>query len=555
MMSTPMTYRAAAYLRLSKEDGDSLFSPKKQESDSISSQRALIESYAAKCPDIELAAEYVDDGYTGTNFDRPGFRDMMAAVERGGINCVIVKDLSRFGREYIDAGQYIEKIFPQKGIRFIAVNDHYDSLGAAGSGDGLIVPFKNLINDSYSRDISIKVRSNLETKRRRGEFIANFAVYGYQRDPEDKNRLVVDEDAAAVVRDIFRWKIEGVNSMKIADRLNARGTLCPSAYKKAKGSRYATGFQTGRQAMWSHASVRRILTNEMYCGVLVQGRRTTANYKVKKVVKKDERDWARVEGTHEAIIDRAQFDLVRRLMDEDCRCPSGGDTVNPLSGRVFCGTCGALAKRRVVTSGAKTYVYYNCPNAAGGGSCERRTVPEPELDAAVLATLQAQIKLILDMDRTLEEIDALAWDRRELRKLEADMAAQEERIEKANALKISAYEDFRDGLIDREELAKIREEFTRRIVQAEDCLKALRGRRAELTEGTDRGQGWLAQFRRYRNIPALSRAVVVNLVDRILLYPDKRITVELRHRDQIRDVQEFLQERRGEAAGSRKEAV
>ena len=555
MASTPMKYRAAAYLRLSKEDGDSLFSGKKQESDSISSQRALIEGFAANCPDIELAAEYVDDGYTGTNFDRPGFRSMMAAAERGGINCVIVKDLSRFGREYIDAGRYIEKVFPQKGVRFIAVNDHYDSLTAAGSGDGLIVPFKNLINDSYSRDISMKVRSNLEAKRRRGEFIANFAVYGYQRDPEDKNRLVIDEDAAAVVRDIFRWKIEGVNAAKIADRLNGRGVLCPAAYKRAKGSRYATGFQTGRQAAWSHVSVRRILANEMYCGVLVQGRRTTANYKVKKVVQKDERDWARVEGTHEAIIDRAQFDLVQRLMDEDCRCPSGGDTVNPLSGRVFCGTCGALAKRKAVKSGAKTYAYYNCPNGTVGGSCAGRTIPEAELDAAVLATLRAQIELVLDIDRTLEEMDALAWDKRELRKLEADMAAQEELIEKSNALKISAYEDFRDGLIDREELAAIREEFSRRIARAEDCLKALRGRRAELAEGADGEQGWLARFRRYRNIPELSRAVVVNLVDRILLYPDKQIRVELRHRDQIRDALEFLQERRGEAPDSRKEAV
>lgn len=555
MASTPIMYRAADYLRLSKEDGDSSFSAKKRESDSISSQRALIEAYVAKCPDIELVAEYVDDGYTGTNFDRPDFKKMIAAMERGEINCIIVKDLSRFGREYIDAGQYIEKIFPQKGIRFIAINDHYDSLGASGTGDGLIVPFKNLINDSYSRDISIKVRSNLETKRRRGEFIGNFTVYGYQRDPKDKNRLVVDEDAAEVVRDIFRWKIEGVNSLKIADRLNERGVLCPAAYKKAKGSRYTTSFQIRQQALWSHVSVRRILTNEVYCGVLVQGRRTTANYKVKKVIQKDESDWVRIEGTHEAIIDHAQFNLVQRLMDEDCRCAAGEDTVNPLSGRVFCGACGTLAKRKVVTSGPKTYVYYNCPQGISGGPCERRTISEPELETAVLATLQAQIKLILDMDQMLQEIDALAWDKRELRKLEADIAVQEELIGKANALKISAYEDFRDGLIDRDELAKIKEEFSRRIAQAEDCLKVLRNRQSEIMEGVNNEQGWLAQFRQYRNISGLSRAVVVNLVDRILLYPNKQIEVELRHKDQIKDVIEFLQEQRMEASASLKEVV
>ena len=164
-------FRAADYLRLSKEDGDSSFFPGKRESDSISSQRELIKGFVSQRPDIELVAEFVDDGFTGTNFDRPGFRKMMEAIERGEINCIIVKDLSRFGREYIDAGNYIEKMFPRKGVRFIAVNERYDSLSAAGPNDSMIIAFINLLNDSYSRDISIKIRTSLETKRQRGEFI------------------------------------------------------------------------------------------------------------------------------------------------------------------------------------------------------------------------------------------------------------------------------------------------------------------------------------------------------------------------------------------------
>ena len=555
MVSMPTMYQAAGYLRLSKEDGVLSFSSKKQESDSISSQRDLVESYVARCPDIQLVAEYVDDGYTGTNFDRPAFKKMIEAMEQGEINCIIVKDLSRFGREYIDAGQYIEKIFPQKGIRFIAINDHYDSLEASNRGDGLIVPFKNLINDSYSRDISIKVRSNLEAKRCRGEFIANFPVYGYQRDPADKNHLVVDEEAAEVVRDIFRWKIEGVNAVKIAERLNKRGILCPAEYKKAKGSRYATSFQIRQQALWSPVSVSRILSNEVYCGVLVQGCRTTANHKVKKVVRKNESEWVRIEGTHEAVIGRAQFNLVQCLMKEDCRCVSGGDPVHPLSGRVFCGDCGALAKRKVVSGGSKTYVYYNCPNGIRGGTCTHRTISESELEAAVLATLQAQIRIILNVDQAIQSIDALAWDKRELRKLEANIAVQEDLIEKANALKMSAYEDFRGGLIDRDELTQIKTEFSQRITQAEECVKALKDRKAEVLEGADKEQGWLSQFRQYRNIPSLTRAVVVNLIDRILLYPSKQIQIELRHEDQLKDAFEFAQEQHLRQAGSMKEVV
>lgn len=237
-MVIPKTFKAAIYLRLSKDDGDFSFFSKKQESDSISSQRDLISAFVRKHPDIRVVAEYVDDGYTGTNFDRPQFQKMIEAVKRGEIDCIIVKDLSRFGREYIDAGTYIEKLFPQMGVRFIAINDHFDSLLNADGGESLMVAFKNLINDSYSRDISIKARTNLEAKRQRGEFTGNYTPFGYRRDPENKNHLLVDDPAAAVIRDIFRWKVEGLNPGCIAQRLNDHGVLSPMAYKRSQGIRY-----------------------------------------------------------------------------------------------------------------------------------------------------------------------------------------------------------------------------------------------------------------------------------------------------------------------------
>ena len=540
MLNSTTIFKAADYLRLSKEDGDFSFSPGKRESNSITSQRDLIHSFVSKCPDIELVAEYVDDGYTGTNFDRPNFQEMMKAVERGEINCIIVKDLSRFGREYIDAGQYIEKLFPRKGVRFIAINDHYDSLAANGSGDSLIVPFKNLINDSYSRDISIKVRSNLENKRHRGEFIANFPVYGYIRDPEDKNKLLVDEFAANIVRMIFRWKIEGLSPVKIAAKLNEMGVLAPSEYKKACGSKYKTSFKTHRKAEWSPVAVIRILTNETYCGVLVQGRRTTPNYKVKKVIYKDESEWTRIEGTHEAIIRSAEFNIVQRLMNEDCRSAPGGETVHPLSGRIYCGDCGTLAKRKVVSHANKRYAYYCCPHSGKNGSCEARTISEEALEAAVLASLRLQISLVLNMEQALSQIEELAWERREIRKLEANIEVQVGIIEKNNDLKVNLYEDFRKGLIDREELRQLKEGFSQRIQEAEQSIGVLRQKIRELEDGIRTQDGWISQFRAFQNITELSRPLVVNLVDRILLYPDKQIKVELRHKDQLRHAMEFL---------------
>lgn len=555
MQKPDILYKAADYLRLSKEDGDFSVSPGKRESDSISSQRELCERFVRDAADIELVAEFVDDGYTGTNFDRPRFQDMMEAVKRGEINCIIVKDLSRFGRDYIESGRYIEKIFPQLGVRFIAINDHYDSLNAHGGNDSIILPFKNLINDSYSRDISIKVRSNLETKRSRGEFIANFPVYGYIRSPEDKNQLLVDEFAAPTVRDIFRWRIEGLSTQKIADRLNERGTLPPMEHKKNSGSNYKTCFKTTGEAKWSAVAVARILTNEIYTGTLVQGRRTTPNYKVKRVIIKAESEWSRTEEAHEAIISMAEYNLVQVLMKRESRSAPGAEAVHPLSGMIFCGECGKSAKRTSVCHGGRKYVYYNCPNSAARprkrngaeptpgkmDGCPSCSIREEDLEAAVLATLQAQISLILDMEKALRQMDDLAWEKRELKRLDVEIAVQEDLIEKNNHLKMGIYEDLRDGLITKEEFGGLKEQFSLRVQTAGEAITALKRERDCVNEGLTNQQGWFAQFHQYENITSLHRALVVNLVDKIELYPDRQIGVLLRHRDQFAEIIEFLE--------------
>ena len=540
MLKPDTIYEAADYLRLSKEDGDFSLSSDKLESDSISSQRSIIQRFVAQTPNIKLVAEYCDDGYTGTNFDRPDFQKMMEAVKAGKINCIIVKDLSRFGRDYIDAGKYIEKIFPQLGVRFIAVNDHIDTLNYS-TGDSLIVPVKNFLNDSYSRDISIKVRSNFESRRRNGEFVSNYTAYGYLRDPNDKTKLIVDEVAGGIVREIFRWKIEGMSPGTIAEKLNARGVLAPSEYKRSIGIKFKTSFQSGARSKWVAASVKRILNNEVYTGVLIQGRRTTPSHKVKKVILKDESEWSRVEHNHEAIIPLREFQLVQDLMQEDGRRAPNADTVYPLSGRVFCGTCGALAKRTSVNYNGKRYAYYVCPTTQKEGGCEKRNISGPALESAVLATLQSEIKLILDMEHALRQIETLAWENREVTRLEKAIAGQEAEIEKCKMLKVSTYEDLKEGLITQEEFLHMKDEYTQRICTLESAVSSLRAEQASIQEGLTNQTGWLAQFRKYRNIPSLSRAVVVNLIEKVYLYPGKQIKVVLRYQDQFSDIMEFLQ--------------
>lgn len=323
-------YQTAVYLRLSKEDGD-VAEGSRLISNSISNQKALIMDFLKSHTEIKVHSVYADDGYSGVNFEHPNFQRMLEDIRGGIINCVIVKDLSRFGRNYIEAGRYIEKIFPMMGVRFIAVTDGYDSLNNAG-GSEMMVPFKNLINDAYSRDISIKIRSNLEVKRKRGEYTGAFVAYGYQKSPEDKNQIVIDEYAAGVVKDIFRMKLLGMSQQAIADALNDKGILPPLAYKNSIGIRLKTSFDTGEPLKWNPVSITRVLKNEIYTGVLIQGKQTTPNYKVKTRIIKPESQWTRTEDSHEAIISRRDFELVQELLGLDTRCTPGGGRVYPLAG-------------------------------------------------------------------------------------------------------------------------------------------------------------------------------------------------------------------------------
>lgn len=361
-------YQACIYARLSRDDGD------KVESDSISNQRALVRDFLSNYPDIEVVCEKVDDGYSGVNFERPGFKEMMDLIRAGKVNCVVCKDLSRFGRNYIEAGNYIERVFPFMNVRFIAINDGYDSAEKQNQAASLVIPFKNLINDAYCKDISVKIRSQLEIKRKKGEFLSAFACYGYMKDPDDKNKLVIDTYASEVVRAIFRWKLEGVSQGNIAKRLNQKGVLCPMEYKLSQGQKVQTYFRVNEKAKWSVVTINRILTNEVYIGVLVQGKQSTPNYKVKKVVSKDESEWVRVENAHEAIIDYDDFMAVRNLMKRDVRTAPEEDSVYLFSGFLRCGDCGQNMVRKTIPSGKKKYIYYVCSTNKSKQGCSSHSI-------------------------------------------------------------------------------------------------------------------------------------------------------------------------------------
>lgn len=537
------TFKVAIYLRLSKEDDDlSCSSGAKSESNSISNQRKLIYDFMKLHPELELYDEYKDDGKSGSNFDRAEFQRMMKDIEAGKVNCVVVKDQSRFGRDYIDVGKYKEKIFPKLGVRFITINEGYDSLSATSSDD-LAFTINSFVYDFYIRDISTKIRTNLTAKKQNGEYAGAFVAYGYVKDSNDKSKLVVDQFAADVVRDIFRWKIEGLSPQNIAVRLNELGIPSPAEYKKLSGSNYKTSFQTSSKAVWSHVSVRRILKNEIYLGVMIQGKRTTPNYKTKTVVTKAESEWLRVEGTHEAIVSVRDFELVQELLRDDTHCRAGDVTVPVYAGRIYCGDCGATAVRKTVSYAGKRYVYYVCnANKHDKTVCSRHSIREDILGQVIYQTVRHQIDLLLDVDKALRQFENLSWEKHKLKQLDASIEIQEEVVRKNNTLRLGIYEDLRAGLLDRSEYESLKKELAERIAEATAAIEKLNKEKREILDGVSKQQSWIEQFRQYENVTELTRPMVIHLIERINIFEDSNIEIVFRHRNQIEEILRFISE-------------
>ena len=538
-------YDTALYLRLSKEDGD-VASGSKNESNSIANQKSLIMDYLQSRPEFRVVSIREDDGFSGTDFNRPAFQAMMEDVKKGVINCIIVKDLSRFGRNYIEVGRYLEKLFPMLGIRFIAVNDNYDSLEADTAHD-IVVPFKNLINDSYCRDLSIKIRSHLAIKRKNGEFIGAFACYGYLKDENNRNQLVVDTYAGQVVKDIFRMKINGMSQYRIADALNEQGILSPMEYKKYLGSHFESSFKVNPKAVWTAKAVTRILTNEVYTGVLVQGKQTTPNHKVKVRQEVDETDWIRVENAHESLIDRVLFDIVQNLMGRDTRTSPNETQVFPLSGLVYCGDCGHPMVRKISrytkkekADTAQTYGYFLCSEKCGKGGCSWHRISENDLMGAVLGAVNLHIQKVLDVQEALKQIENAPSRQLMIQKYQERLSMKEEERKKAERLKIGIYEDLKDGLLDKDEYQKLKAEFDSRIAEADATVKELKRQITELEGSHSANAPWMIYFQQFGRLEQLTRWAAAIIINKILVYEDNRIKITFNFEADLNRIQEIL---------------
>lgn len=533
-MAAERIWNVAAYMRLSHEDGD------KEESNSIGSQREMIREFIRNRPDMVITHEYVDDGFSGVSFERPGFQRMMEDLQARRVDCIVCKDLSRFARNYIDSGRYLEKVFPSMGVRFIAINDNYDSYGERSQSDSLIIPFKNLINDAYCKDISMKIRSQLDIKRKMGDFIGAFCTYGYKKSPENKNRLIVDEEAAKVVELIFRLRLQGMSNTGIADKLNGMGVLSPMAYKVSQGMDYRSGFRTNERVQWSAETVRRVLSNPVYVGTLIQHKRGTPNYKVKREIQYGESDWIVIAHNHQPIVEQTDFDTVQSLLGRDVRVAPKQESVYLFSGFVYCGDCGHAMVRKTVSRGGKKYPYLVCSTNKAGRGCTSHCFSEKKLEKIVFTLVRDHIDQICEIDRVMDYIASLPENQREIFNYDAQINRLDAEIKRYQDLKLGLYSDMADGIISKEEYLEFRAGYDRKIAASQRSLARIQEERAQAVRDNEEEIPWIQMFRQFENITELHRTVLVNLVERIVIYDASHVEVLFRYQDKYETALDYI---------------
>ena len=524
-------WRAALYIRLSKEDLE-----KKNESVSVTNQREILLEYLRQHPEMELFDIYIDDGFTGTDFDRPGFTRLKADIESGLVNCVIVKDLNRFGRNYTVGGDLIDNYFARKNVRFIALNNGVDTadnrMNAATRC--ISIGVTNVINESYSAMTSVSIRGTLNNHRKQGKFIGAFACYGYRKNPDDNHRLIIDEEAAEVVRTIYQKFISGMSLIGITKELNALGIPNPTLYKQQKGFNFHA--RDGKNdGLWCDRTVRRILQNQMYIGNMVQGVNKTVSYKVHECKAVPKEDWIVVEHTHEPIIDRETFDKAQSLFNRHIRSSPVTKQTDLFAGLVRCADCGAVMSKKTNKLPYGTYRYYKCSTKRRQGRCTNHTIRIDKLEQVVLTYLQKMIDLAVEYDRVMAQLQnsRKASESDSLQRALEDRQREREKCLKAM---LDLYPDWKANLITQEEYRLLKANLSEKIAKLDEMIEKLTQSQNE-TAGQE--NAFVEHFKQYKNIDRLTRPMLVELIDSISVYEDNRITIKVRFLDALEQVLTF----------------
>lgn len=537
-------YRTGGYVRLSVENSG------KPGADTVEAQKALVLEYIEQQQDMQFCGLFCDNGRTGTNFDRPQFERLMADVRTGKIDCIVVKDLSRFGRNYKETGNYLERIFPFLDVRFVAVNDHFDTATAERSSDGYIIPLKNIMNEVYSKDISRKTLPALAIKQQNGEFIGSWAPYGYRKSPADHHRLEPDEETMPVVKMIFQWRIAGGSYLQIARRLNEQNIPSPSKYHYLKGEAKADRFAA---SVWHVAIIKRILFSEVYLGHIVQGRNRNDLFRGKKMCPVPKSDWVIVRNTHEAIIDEETFRTVQKMGDE-CRAvhqervgryDSLGKSPNILRGLVFCADCKRpMVRYKDVSRKSKTvtYAYICLTHMENPVSCPNKYIHETELKELLWDTLQRDITLAGDVEKLMRQHGSSPATHIHEVTLKQEMNAAQKSLNRAELLHNRLFQDYADKIMSEQEYTELRTQYRAEIMAARERLKELEWQHQDWESKTTKNP-WLTSFGQFRSESELTEAMAHALIQRIEVDGANHVSITLRYRDEYRALLQILEDK------------
>lgn len=519
---------AAKYLRLSIEDGD------KEESESIVNQSILIDNYMKTTSDITIVETFKDDGFSGIDFDRPGFQALMKAVEKKEINCIIVKDLSRFGREHIDVDRYIQKVFPQLGVRFIAINDNYDSKTANITDTHLVLPVKSFVNDTYCRQNSQKVRSHLNAKRNIGEYVGNYVSYGYKKCESDKSQIEIDPAAAKHVRNIFMWKMEGMSNQRIADKLNGLGVLAPADYKRATGVNYKSPFQTHLTSKWSAVAIIRILKNPIYHGVLQQGKSQRINYKVKIQRALPEEEWVVIENHHDGIVTEEEFETVQMLLAKDTRVAPGENRIYMFGGLLVCGDCGSNLIRRTISYKDEKTIFYICASYnKKKDRCTRHSIREDVLIKLVTDSLKMYCETTDAIREAVDYLKANSLDTQMLIQHDDLVLGLRNKLNKYYKLLHSLSGSLANGIISKEDYTLLREQYQAEITNLEANIEKQEEYMEDLLNNKLLCEEWVDTFLEKPSLEKLDRDMLLQYIRKIKVFEDKKIEIVYRFQDEL----------------------
>ena len=544
-------HKTAIYARLSREDN-------LNQSDSIENQLSLLHDYVGNRPYLQLVGTYIDNGYTGTDFDRPEWQKLMEAVREKEVDCIVVKDLSRLGRNYIETGEFLEKICPFFGIRFIAINDNFDTDTAEASGQ-LSVSLSNIINDYYAKDISRKVSSALRSKMENGEFIGSWEKYGYLKDENNKNQLVINPETAPVVKQIFLWRSEGMSYMGINKKLNDSGIPSPGQYKANRGI-VTNNNQKDRVILWNKHMVTEILKDITYLGHLAQRKGSQCLYAGISYHRTEEQDWIVVENTHEPIIEQELFDKVQAINNaaaEKAKANSGKydhlpKAVNIYGKKFTCADCGSVIKlvRSFSTKKDKVYFTFKCPTYAEHGTraCNAKKMRKADLDEAVLSAMKAQLDLFVDMQDSLHRLLAMKKAMASQSQQKDEIKSLKKKLDHKKGLFSGLYRDLREGLITDEDYAQAREIILADIDRMEKQLSELEGTTMRFEEQLRGEKKWAELVRKYHNATEVTAEMVDVMIASMKMNEDSSLEITFNHMDEFKAIYDTIEILRKEVA-------